>query len=293
MVDNINRNPHPDFKVTEASRPDWDTSVHVRYTKTPDPEWKFGSGANNLGARTQSEAHIPIDPHEPGRPAGFNYKFLISSIVPRPIAFVSSRAADGSAVNLAPFSYFNMVNHDPPMFIVSVSGGLDRAKDTLRNIIETKECVINIISEQFLEAANSTSVNAPYGVSEWEVSGLTPVEDCHTVKCARVREAIVSIEAKLHNFQEFDSKANPGQKSGTLLVLEGTQFWVREDAINEEKNIVDPNVLRPISRLGGITYGRLTDLVELPRTKFDEDVGGIEGFNKIRSQNGENGEKSS
>ncbi|KAF7553614.1 hypothetical protein G7Z17_g3495 [Cylindrodendrum hubeiense] len=298
MADNMKRNPHPDFKSVEATRPDWDVDAHFHYTKTADPDWKNGDGANSLNAAAATKKHVGIDPNEAGRSAGFNYKLLISAIVPRPIAFVSTRAADGSSTNLAPFSYFNMVNHDPPLFVIGIAGGLDRAKDTLRNIVDTRECVINIISEPFLEAANATSANAPYGVSEWEISGLTPVDDCETVKCARVGEAVVSIEAKLDNFKEYDSRANPGKKSGTVLILEGTRFWVREDALNEEKNLVDPEVLRPISRLGGITYGRLTDTVELPRVDFEKDIGGIEGFEKIKKQthngtNGTNGEKSS
>lgn len=102
--------------------------------------------------------------------------------------------------------------------------------------------MINIISEDFVEAANSTSVNAPYGVSEWDVSGLTPVYDCLDVKAARVREAVFSVECKLESLREFDSKTTPGKKSGTLAVVEGTRFWVREDAINGEGNIVDPAV---------------------------------------------------
>ncbi|KAH7023822.1 hypothetical protein EDB80DRAFT_698707 [Ilyonectria destructans] len=295
MADNMKRNPHPDFKSVEASRPDWDTQAQFHYTKTADPEWKYGSGANGLDPAAASKKHVAIDPHEAGRIPGFNYKLMISSIVPRPIAFVSTRAADGSSTNLAPFSYFNMVNHDPPLFVIGIASGLERAKDTLRNIVDTGECVINIISEPFLEAANSTSANAPYGVSEWEISGLTPVEDCETVKCARVGEAIISIEAKLDTVKEYESRAKPGNKSGTVLILEGTRFWVREDAVNEEKNLVDPEVLRPISRLGGITYGRLTEGIELPRMDFEKDVGGMDGFAKIKqqTQNGTNGEESS
>ncbi|KAJ4268803.1 hypothetical protein NW762_002872 [Fusarium torreyae] len=287
MGDAIKRNPHPDFKKVEASRPEWDTASEFRYTKTVNPDWKFGDGANELDKESDDKKHVAIDPHEPGRAAGFNYKLLISAIVPRPIAFVSSQAADGTSKNLAPFSYFNMMAHDPPMFVVGFSSGLAAAKDTLRNINDSGECVINIISEPFIEAANSTSANAPYGASEWDISGLTPSFDCETVKAARVREAIVSIECKLDMIKEFDSKARPGNKSGAMAVFEGTRFWVREDALNEDKNLVDPNVLRPVSRLGGITYGRVTEALEIPRPDFEKDVGGQEGFEKI--QNKQNG----
>lgn len=280
----MKRNPHPDFKGVEASRPEFDTASEFRYTKTVDADWAFGEGANRLGKDSVDKKHVTIDPNEEGRPASFNYKLLISSIIPRPIAFLSSQAPDGTHKNLAPFSYFNMMNHDPPMFVVGFASSIASAKDSLRNVADSGECVINIISEHFVEAANSCSVNAPYGVSEWDISGLTPSYDCETVKCARVREAVFSIECKLDMLKEFDSKAKPGNKSGTMAVFEGTRFWVREDALNDEKNLVDPNVLKPISRLGGITYARTTEAFELPRTEYEKDVGGDEGVEKIQKK---------
>lgn len=276
----IKRNPHPDFKKVEASRPDWDKNASFHYTKTADPDWKFGGGANKL--YPSDAKHVTIDPYEPGRPAPFNYKLLISSIVPRPIGFVSTQSSDGKATNLAPFSYFNMINHDPPLFVLGFAGGLEAPKDTLKNLLESKECTVNIISEGFVEAANATSVDAPYGASEWDVSGLTPVHDCEDVKAARVGEAVFTVECKVESHREFESRATPGKKTGVMVVLEGTKFWVREDAINEERNIVDPEVLKPISRLGGITYGRLTEAVEIPRPVFEKDVGGQEGYEKLK-----------
>lgn len=101
--------------------------------------------------------------------------------------------------------------------------------------------MINIISEHFVEAANSTSINAPYGDSEWALSGLTPAPSS-TVKASRVKEAVFSIEGKLESLREFESRAMPGKKTGVMAVIEGTRFWVREDAINEERNLIDPAV---------------------------------------------------
>lgn len=234
-------NPHGDFKAVEASRPDFDSSAKFHITKVPSPSWTFGSGPNSEYP-AQPASHVSIDPHEEGRPIGYNYKLLISSIIPRPIAFVSTISKDGKTQNLAPFSYFNFVNHDPPILVVGFASGIANAKDTLRNVLDSESAVINIISENFLEAANSTSVNAPYGVSEWDISGLTPVYDCETVKAPRVKEAVFSVEVKLDSVREFDSRATPGKKAGTMCTFEGTRFWVREDALNEEKNIVDPAV---------------------------------------------------
>ncbi|KAI1073862.1 hypothetical protein F5B20DRAFT_574501 [Whalleya microplaca] len=278
------RNPHPDFKEVEASRPDWDQDAHFHYTKTAAPSWKFGDGANPLHHTSSPKKHVTIDPYEPGRPAPFNYKLLISSIVPRPIGFVSTQSADGGARNLAPFSYFQMVNHDPPLFVVGVAGALAHPKDTLRNLVESHECTVNIVSEGFLEAANATSVDAPYGLSEWDVSGLTPAADCVDVKAPRVAEAVFSVECKVESIREFESRATPGKKTGCLVILEGTRFWAREDAVNEERNMLDPAVLRPVCRLGGITYGRVTEAIEIPRPVFAKDVGGVEGYEKLKAK---------
>ena len=90
----IKRNPHPDFKLVEAYRPDWEESAAWHYTKTRDPGWQWGQGGNDGGA-SLAQKHVEINPHEPGRPTTYNYKLLISAIVPRPIGFLSTMSADG------------------------------------------------------------------------------------------------------------------------------------------------------------------------------------------------------
>ncbi|KAJ9221669.1 hypothetical protein DTO027B5_6390 [Paecilomyces variotii] len=267
----VKRNPHPDFKGVEASRPDWreriteDGGKQPLYTKTRDPNWKLGQGGNDNGEYL-AKKHVSIDPYEDGRPAVFNYKLMISAIVPRPIGFLSTVGKDG-VPNLAPFSFFQMVNFDPPIFVVGFLASPKEPKDTLANIIETKECTVNVISEHFVEAANACSINSPYGVSEWSLVGLHPAPT-KVVKPARVKEAVFSAECTLVEVKEWQSKAKPGTVSGAMAILEGVNFWVREDAINEERNGIDPNVLRPVSRLGGISYGRVTDAFELLRPDF-------------------------
>ncbi|UNI13972.1 hypothetical protein JDV02_000657 [Purpureocillium takamizusanense] len=317
MSQPVSRNPHPDFKAVEAARPPWDDTERFHYTRTVAPEWRFGDGANRLrdnddaaaaaaAATTtatsttdkgrgnddktqpkQQKQHVAIDPYAPGRAPGNNYKLLISAITPRPIAFLSTVGADGhSGANLAPFSYFNMMSHDPPLFVVGFDrGGGGRPKDSLANVLATREAVINIIGEDFLEAANACSIDAPYGASEWDVSGLTPLRDCQTVRPARVAEAVFSVEVKVDHVRDYDRKGAAGevpQKGCTLVVFEGTRIWVREDALDEQQNLVDPAVLRPVSRLGGISYGRLTQAVEIPRPSFEKDLGGREGLAKLQ-----------
>ena len=266
----IKRNPHPDFKKVEASRPPFTTDPPAgtfHYVQTPEPNWTFGSGANHLApakpqptsddastTTTSKPTHRVIDPYAPTRPAHLNYTLLISTIIPRPICFLSTVSPAGLP-NLAPFSYFQMIGHDPPLFIIGFSGSLASPKDSLRNLVETKECVINIIGEDYLEAANACSVNAPYGVSEWEVSGLTMVRDCEVVsKVPRVGEAVFSVEGRLESVREFGSRAVEGKVGTTMAVVEGVRFWVRGDAVDEVGGKVDPAVsfYPSLACLGGV-----------------------------------------
>ena len=235
----IKRNPHGDFKAVEASRPPFNTSSKWHYTQTVAPSWKPGDGAND-----KSNLHIPhrkIDPYEEGRAAVSNYKLLISGIVPRPVGFVSTISADEKTTNLAPFSYFSVISHDPPLFTLGFSGGYNRPKDTLNNLLAQKECTLNIISEDYIEAANYTSINAPEGVSEWPFSGLTPAKST-VVRPDRVQESVFSVEAKLLETREWESRVTPGKKTGVLAIVEGVRFWVREDAVDESGVLIDPAV---------------------------------------------------
>jgi flavin reductase (DIM6/NTAB) family NADH-FMN oxidoreductase RutF len=235
----IKRNPHPDFKGVEASRPPFPSQNQFHYVQTPKPDWKPGDGANTPAP--SNSKHREIDPYAEGRPATHNYKMLISGIVPRPVGFVSTISADGKSTNLAPFSYFSLISHDPPLFTLGFSGGYNRPKDTLTNLLATKECVLNIISEDYIEAANYTSINAPEGISEWPFAGLTPAKS-RLVKPDRVQEAIFSIEATLVETREWESKQVLGKKTGVLGIVEGVRFWVREDAVDEEGVLIDPKV---------------------------------------------------
>ena len=261
----INRNPHGDFKQVEASRPPY-VAKKFDYTQAPRTDWKAGHGRNDLDGNIKQT--ISIDPYEEGRPAVYNYKLLISGITPRPIGFISSISKDGVA-NLAPFSYTQMVNHDPPMFVIGFAGSADSPKDTLANILDTKEFVLNMVSEHFVEAMNFTSINAPAPVSEWALSGLTQASSMK-IKPARVAESIFSIECKLDSIKEWRNK--DGKNTGVTIFGEGIMFHVREDAINDDKNLIDPAVLKSVARLGGITYAVLDSGFEIPRPDYDAEL---------------------
>lgn len=223
---------------------------------------------NHLAGDWKSIKVIDIDPYEDGRPPVFNYKLLISGLIPRPIGFVSSLNPDGES-NLAPFSYTQMVNHDPPIFVIGFAGSSDSGKDTLLNVLETKELVINTVSEHMIEGMNYTSINAPRGVSEWAMTGFSQHASVK-VKPARVAESIFTIECELVDHKEWKNAS--GKVTGVTIFARGVMFHVREDAINEQRNLIDPAVLRPVSRLGGITYSVIDTGFEMLRPDFEEEM---------------------
>lgn len=257
---------HPDFKKVEATRPEFDHKAPINVVKSPNSSWKYGQGVNDGGASLRKK-HVEIDPFARGRSMMSNYKLLVSGIVPRPIAFISTLSADGKRSNLSPFSYFQVVDHDPPMFIVGFSSRPGVPKDTYRNLKETGECVISIVSEDMMPAVNATSIDAPYGVSEWAISGLNQAHSA-TVTPPRVQESVFSIEAKLTEMKDFKNHAKPGMSVAAVGIVEATRFWVREDAIDEDKSHIDLKALRPIAQLGGISYARITETFELPRSNW-------------------------
>lgn len=254
----VNRNPHRDFATVEASRPDYDPTSSWRPSKTPNPTWKFGDGANNND--WQSHDVLDIDPEDPTRSTNLNYKLMISSTVPRPVALLSTISRSG-VQNVAPFSYFQAVCADPPLYSVCCVG--EQPNDSLRNLLETKEACIGIISDSFIEAANATSINTPSHLSEWPLSGLHPLP-AKLVKPYYAAESAFSIELKYHSHQDIISPKSD-KRTATMVLLQAVLFHVWQDALSEDKATVDIATLRPIFRAGGITYGTCYEGFELPR----------------------------
>lgn len=257
-----------DFKATEAARPAFDHSLPISTTQTPSPDWKYGDGVNSKANAHVS--HTEIDPYAPGRHFISNYKLLISGI-PRPISFISTVSSSGET-NLAPFSYFQVVDHDPPILVVGFSARKDRLKDTRRNLLETVECVISVVSEHMIEAVNGSSLELPKQFSEWGLSGLESAEST-TVAPRRVKDAVFSMEGKLLEMKPLNYGHHAdGEPHGALAIIQGTRFWVRNDAINEELDHVALEKLRPLVQLGGISYGRISNTFELPRPSLDAEL---------------------
>ena len=188
------------------------------------------------------------------------HKLMIGSIVPRPIAFVSTLSKDGLE-NLAPFSYFNGICSNPPsiMFCPARRGYDGKTKDTLNNIRDTEEFAVNIVSEDFAEQMVSTSTDFEPEVNEFEVSGLTPVP-CQKIAPPKVAEAKISFECKLNQIVPV---GNEGPGGGFVIIGTIVLFHIDDDVY--EDGYINLEKLRPIGRLAGNMYTRTTDKLEIIR----------------------------
>lgn len=187
------------------------------------------------------------------------YKLLVGSVVPRPIALVSTLSADGRP-NLAPFSFFNAVCSRPPIVVFSPVVRADgKQKDTLRNIEATKEFVVNLVSEDFAERMNRCSEDFPPDVDEFGVSGLTPAP-ASLVRPALVEESRIRMECRLVQVVQF---GDGGPGSGSSIFGEVVCFHVADELIDNFR--IDPDGLKAVGRMGGPNYCRTTDRFEMPR----------------------------
>lgn len=189
-----------------------------------------------------------------------NYKFLIGSIIPRPIAFVTSISKDG-VLNGAPFSYFNIVSANPPMISLSIQRSAGRQKDTARNILESKEFVVHIVDEQNVAEVNKTAATLPPDQSEIDLTNLTPVESVR-ISVPGVKEAKVRMECLLEHSIELGGKDSPGCD---LIIGKIVQYHI-ESSIYENGRI-DPRGLTAVSRLAGNSYAKIGDIFEIERPK--------------------------
>ena len=196
-------------------------------------------------------------------PAGLDpqscYKLLIGSVVPRPIAWTSTVSREG-IYNLAPFSFFTVASRQPPMLCISVgpppeSEGGDRpAKDTLSNIEETGEFVVNIVSLSLSNTMFESSKNHPPEADEFEKTGLTPAP-CEVVGAPRVEEAGVSMECLLDRVLPLGNDH--------LIIGRMVRFHVR-DELYEDNGRIDVAGLDPLGRLAG-DYTKVETIFELPK----------------------------
>lgn len=190
------------------------------------------------------------------------YKILTGSILPRPIGWISSIDLDGRP-NLAPFSFFNVVCSNPPtlLFCPMIRGMDSSPKDTLNNVRQTGEFVVNIVTEDLLNAMNDTSIEAPSEFNEFEFAGLT-LSPSVTVRPPRVLESPIHFECKVN--QILDINNAPG--GGSIVIGTITHIHA-EERVMLGTDKINLTALQPIGRLMGAAYCRVEQVVELDRPK--------------------------
>ena len=187
------------------------------------------------------------------------YQQMIHCIVPRPIAWVSTVSETG-VTNVAPFSYFTGVGSRPPSLLFCPANNRDgKPKDTLRNILDTGEFVVNIVPFAVAKAMNDSAAALPPEESEFDVGGLTPLSSVK-ISAPRVSESPVQFECrKMHVLNIGD-----GPGGANIVVGEVVHVHIVDKVIGA-RDLVDPQVLDAVGRMGGVSYCRTNNRFDLPR----------------------------
>ncbi|MFG0416393.1 flavin reductase family protein [Pseudomonas sp. zjy_8] len=187
------------------------------------------------------------------------YRWLASSVTPRPIAWVSSRSPEGVA-NLAPFSFFQVISDNPPTLLVNVNTRDDGSlKDTLRNAQASGELAIQLVSFAQAEAMNASAAVLPHEVSEFEHCAIASVL-CERIDVPRVVGAPVTFECRVAQIQPY-----PAQQPNSHLIFAEVLLAHIDDALLTEQGRLDPLQLDLVGRLGGSAYCRTRDVFNMQR----------------------------
>jgi flavin reductase (DIM6/NTAB) family NADH-FMN oxidoreductase RutF len=194
------------------------------------------------------------------------YKIMIGSVLPRPIAWVSTQAKSG-LTNLAPFSFFTVASCNPPMVCFAPlfsnteeteQGKIVVAKDTLRNIKEQGEFVVNMVSQDFVTKVHQSSAPYPKEISEFDAIGVTAIPSL-MVSPPRVKESPINMECKLHQIVTFGDAI----LAGSLVI--GEVVCVHFDETVYKDGHIDPDALKPVGRMAGTLYSTVKDRFQMPR----------------------------
>jgi flavin reductase (DIM6/NTAB) family NADH-FMN oxidoreductase RutF len=188
-----------------------------------------------------------------------NYKLLIGSIIPRPIAFVTTLSNTG-VLNAAPYSYFNIVTANPPIISISVQRKNGERKDTSRNAVETGAFVVHISDESYIRQINETAANLPPEESEVTLAGLTPLSS-EKVIVPGIAEAKIRMECVLE--QAIPLGGTKSSPACDLLIGRVVCFHIDENIYNCGR--IDPEALKPVSRLAGTSYSKLGETFSIER----------------------------
>jgi len=243
---------------------------------------------------------IVIDPDK--TPVRDFHQFLLGAVAPRPIAFVSTMDEKGQP-NLAPYSFYNAFSSNPPTLVFSSNRRVidNTTKDTLHNIMQTRECVINVVNYAIVRQMTISSIQFDKDISEFDKSGLTPVPS-DLVQPFRVKESPVQMECKVQDIIALGEHGGAGH----LIICKVVRMHVQKDIL-DENNRIDPHKIDLMGRLGRayyvrasgdaihtivqpvtqvtIGYDRLPESFKLSRVLSANDLGMLSGIQALPDKN--------
>lgn len=200
---------------------------------------------------------MQFDPNELDHTAV--YKLLTGSVIPRPIGWISSISEHGIN-NLAPFSYFNAVGDDPPHVMFSTGRSNNTNKDTLNNVLATKQFVVNMVIEELTEQMNITAQAVHSDVDEFELAGVTPIPSLK-IKPMRVKESPISFECELvHHYFLEDHK-----NGGACIIIGRIVMMHFDESVLMDNYKINLESYKPIARLAGSNYAKIGEIFSVKR----------------------------
>ena len=190
------------------------------------------------------------------------YKFLSGSILPRPIAWVTTFDENHQTINAAPFSFFNAAASDIPLVSLSILRKEGTQKDTARNILVTKEAVVHLVDDSVVEKMNQTSASLAPDESEILGADLETVPS-NSVSVPGIKAAKLRMETVLHQYIPLEGL--DGQVITDLFILKVTDFYFAEEIFDSQQEYILADKLSPIARLAGNSYAHIADLFSLER----------------------------
>lgn len=199
------------------------------------------------------------------------YRLLTGGITPRPIAWISTRSAEG-VDNLAPYSFFTVASCNPPVLLytqVTQRSGID--KDTLQNLLATKQCVVNIVSADLVEKMNQTSASLAHDESEFDFAGI---ESCasHLVSPRSVQDSLIRYECTLRETLSINHTSMNGLPAGdapinamggTVIMLDVKSIYVRDDLY--DNGIINQHLVNSVGKMGSDFFSLTSEMLELQR----------------------------
>ncbi|MFS1140294.1 flavin reductase family protein [Enterococcus hirae] len=191
-----------------------------------------------------------------------NYKLLIGSIIPRPVAVVPTLTEKGN-LNIAPFSYFNIVSSNPPIVSLAVQRKNEQMKDTAKNILIRKAAIIQVLDEQNVVEVNKTAATLPQEESELTLTNLTTKIN-RNGSIPPINEAKIVFETDLYDHLKIK---NEQEVTADLFLLKIHTYQLNEEVYDPVSRKIDPKKLQPVSRLAGNDYATLGKIFTIPRPK--------------------------